>query len=266
MPVLVTVDGSSVSHRLVARLLDEGGEVRAYVSRGAGAALRAAGAFVATGDVDDEGRIEAALEQVHTVVHVAADLLAPSVEHVETAARTLVTAAGNAGVRRLIVVGLAGVATLTAGGSDPLRAALARLETTLQGAPIPTVVLRTSLLDTPELRDALASDRPSGDLADVAVAPVRDTDLVELVTAFDGLRSEAHEGHVVFRAEGPARTTLGEHVAALGLTESRVGRTYRPADAHPLLRPALAGPWLDGASALFDAWEFTGIAPQRPSA
>jgi uncharacterized protein YbjT (DUF2867 family) len=261
MPVLVTVDGSSVAHRLVARLLQEGGEVRAYVSRGAEAPLRAAGAFVATGDVDDEGRLEAAMAQVHTVVHVAGDPLAPSAGHVATAGDTATRAAVNAGVRRLVVVSLIGAG---AAGAGPLRGALGRVETALQAAPVPTVVLRTGLVDTPELRDALASSPPSGALAGVEVAPVRDSDLIDLVVAIDALRSEAHEGHVAFRADGPRRTTLGAHVEALGLGGARVGRTWRPASEHPLLQPALRGPWSDEDATLFDAWSFVGLSPQPP--
>jgi hypothetical protein len=69
MPVLVTSAQHPLARRIALRLLEEGGEVRAY-AHGAVADLRAAGAIVASGEVDDEGRLEAAMVQVHTVVHV----------------------------------------------------------------------------------------------------------------------------------------------------------------------------------------------------
>lgn len=269
MPVLVTVDGSSVAHRLVPRLVAEGGEVRAYVADGDEAALRASGAFVASGDLDDEGRLEAAMEQVHTVVHLAADPLAPSADRVVTSAATVLRAAGNAGVRRLVVTSLAGVGAATPSArpgrrDDGLRGALARIEDHLQAAPLPTVVVRTGLVDTPETRDLLAS-LAVGDLAAVEVAPVRDHDLVELLVALDTVRSEAHQGHVTFLADGPRRCTLAEHRERVGAAEGLVGRTYRPPDAHPLLRGVLAGPWDDPDTTLFDAWDFTGLVPRGPT-
>jgi nucleoside-diphosphate-sugar epimerase len=270
MPVLVTVDGTSVAHRLLPRLVAEGGEVRAWVAQGDEAGLRAAGAFVASGDVDDEGRLEAAMEQVHTVVHLAADPLAPSVERVATAASTVLRAAVNAGVRRLIVTSLAGVGALTPSARPGhaeagLRGALARIEDDLQAAPIPTVVVRTGLVDTSETRDVLAA-LPTGVAADVEVAPVRDTDLIELLVALDSVRSEAHQGHVTFLADGPRWCTLAEHAERVGATTGLVGRTYRPPEEHPLLRSALAGPWRDPDTTLFDAWDFTGVVPRSPSA
>jgi uncharacterized protein YbjT (DUF2867 family) len=69
MPVLVTGATGSVGRALVARLLGEGAQVRAYVRRD-DHALRAAGAHVAIGAMDDVPRLESALTRAHTIVHL----------------------------------------------------------------------------------------------------------------------------------------------------------------------------------------------------
>ncbi|MFT5222988.1 MAG: hypothetical protein ACI867_001298, partial [Glaciecola sp.] len=102
MPVLVTQADTTLGTALVRRLLATGGQVRAYCSAGGDVAiLRAAGAIVAAGDVDDEGRLEAACEQVHTVIHLAGGLLSPSPERIVADAASVANAAGSAGVHRL---------------------------------------------------------------------------------------------------------------------------------------------------------------------
>lgn len=256
MPVLVTAADSTLGVLAVRRLLAEGGEVRAYC-RGSGpvAELRAAGAIVAVGDLDDEGRLEAAMAQVHTVLHLAGGLLSPSAEQVAFEADVVTTAAVQAGVRRLICLSLPGA---DPAADEPLRRAKGMAEAALRSAAVPTVVVRTSLVDGPRLRDALAGrDLDEATLAR-QVAPVRADDLVELLAQLDAVRSEAHEGHVVFAANGPVRVTLGDYLDAVG--RSRVGRTYRPTDRDPLLPAALDGPWLSELSGtVFDAWDFAGV-------
>jgi hypothetical protein len=80
MPVLVTGAEHALGRAAVAALHRSGGEVRAYLDPlaapdGTIDRLRAAGAKVARGTLDDEGFLETALEQVHSVVHTAADVL-----------------------------------------------------------------------------------------------------------------------------------------------------------------------------------------------
>lgn len=259
MPVLVTAADSPLGVRTVTRLLEEGGEVRAYC-RGTGpvAQLRAAGAIVAVGDLDDEGRLEAAMAQAHTVLHLAGGLLSASAEEVAFEADVVTTAAAQAGVRRLVALSLPGA---DVSATEPLRRAKGMTEASLRAAALPSVVLRTSLVDAPRLRDALAGRRLDGALLESVVAPLRVEDLVELLVAIDAVRSEAHEGHVVFAAEGPTRTTLGGYLELVG--SSRLGRVYRPPDRDPLLLPALDGPWVhDPSELVFDAWEFTGVRPR----
>lgn len=264
MPVLVTAADAPLGARLVTRLLAEGGEVRAYCS-GVGdvSRLRGAGAMVATGDLDDEGRLESAMAQVHTVVHLGSGLLGRSVAAIERDASVVVRAAANAGVRRLVVRTLAGVDRAT----DPLRTALARVEALVREGPVPSVVLRPSLVLEPQVIDALAVLPLEEDAFGVEVAAVRPDDLIELVVAFDAMRSTAHEGHVVFSADGRRREPLGRVlVAAVAPTERGgryVGRRFVSPSDLPLLVGALPGPWTTSADdpLVFDAWAFTGLQP-----
>lgn len=260
MPVLVTAADTLLGRRLTRRFLAEGGEVRAYAGgNGEVASLRAAGAFLAVGDHDDEGRLEAALAQVHTVVHGVDPLLAAEGEELTRGAETLATAAANAGVRRLLALSLPGASPVA---DDELRRRLAAAEAAFAAAAIPSVVLRTSLVDSPELRDALASTTHPDDVRSQEVAPVRLEDLVELVVAFDRLRSRATEGHVVFAADGPEVLSVAGYLARVGVDGGPlVGRRYRGAGAHPLLSDALAGPWRNDDPGLPDAWTFTEETP-----
>lgn len=261
MPVLVFAADAPLGRRITLRLLAEGGEVRAYASGdGEVASLRAAGAFVASGDPDDEGLLDAALAEVHTVVDAREQLLAIDPEHLVVASRTLAVAAANAGVRRVIALSLPGAAP---DADDGLRRALGTAERILADAAVPTVVLRTSLLDTPELRDALATVRPGQEAREQTVAPLRVDDLVELVVAFDALRSRAAEGHVVFRADGPETMTLDDYLRRAGVEgASLIGRRYADPGTRRLLVAALAaGPWRVADPAVPDAWSFAGLRP-----
>lgn len=260
MPVLVTDAGGALGHRIVVRLLAEGGEVRGYATGdGDLAVLRGAGAFVASGDPDDEGRLEAAMADVHTVVHAVDPVLAERADDVAVGARTVATAAGNAGVRRLIALSVPGA---TSDAADDLRRSAGLAEGALAASDVPTVVIRTSLIDQTELRDALATMRVEADRVAHQVAPLRMQDVVELVTAFDALRSQAHRGHVVFAADGPERMELRTYLQRAGVAGGGlVGRVYRAPGARPLVGDALRGPWTNEDPDLFDAWAFTGVRP-----
>lgn len=261
MPVLITGAHRPLARRIAAALLEEGGEVRVH-SDGDVASLRAGGAIVASGTADDEGHLESALAQVHTAVHVGRGVLAPSADTLVEEAATLVRAASGAGVRRLIALSVVGASPAA---SDPLRAAAGEVEALLAAAPVPTVVLRLSLVDTPAIRDALATAGLSPEELDRPVAPVRPSDVVALAVAFDRLRSSARAGHAVFTAEGPARLTLGDHLERVGVARpgrgSLVGRRALDPRRVPMLLPSLGGPWVDDGSDLPDAWSFTGTTP-----
>jgi NADH dehydrogenase len=69
VPVLIVGASSDVGRELAASLVAEGAQVRAYVFED-DPRLRAAGVHVAVGELDDLGKMESAMEQVHTVVHL----------------------------------------------------------------------------------------------------------------------------------------------------------------------------------------------------
>lgn len=264
MPVLVTAADSPLGVPVVRRLLEEGGEVRAYC-RGSGpvARLRAEGAIIAIGELDDEGRLEAAMAQVHTVIHLAGGLLSPRAERIAFEADVAATAAAQAGVRRLVALSLPGASPEA---EEPVRRAKGMAEAALRSAAVPTVVVRASLVDSIRLRDALAGQRVPASVRRRTVAPLRADDLVELLARLDAVRSEAHEGHVVFAADGPTRMTIGDYLERVEVGTSRLGRTYRPPGTDPLLLPGLDGPWVsEPDDRTFDAWSFSGLRP-RPVA
>jgi uncharacterized protein YbjT (DUF2867 family) len=261
VPVLITGAHRPLARRVASALLEEGGEVRVH-SDGDVASLRAGGAIVASGTADDEGHLESSLAQVHTVVHVGRGVLAPSPETLVDEAATLARAATGAGVRRLVALSVVGASS---DANDPLRVASGQVEALLAATPVPTVVVRVSLVDTPAIRDALATAGLSADELERPIAPVRPTDVVGLLVAFDRLRSSASSGHVAFTAEGPSRMTLGSFLDRLGIARpgrgSLVGRRALDPARVPMLLPSLTGPWVDDASDLPDAWDFTGTVP-----
>jgi uncharacterized protein YbjT (DUF2867 family) len=259
VPVLVAPADTPLGVALVRALRADGAEVRAYAT-GAGdvGALRALGAFVAVGDLDDEGRLDAAMTDAHTVIGLHADPLAPDAALLAAHLRVLLTAAEQAAVQRLVVRSVP-----RPGEADPLRHVCADIEAALASMPLPTMAVRTSLVDQPALRDALVSLGGAAP-ADVDVAPLHPDDVVDALVALDAARATATEGHVVFRLQGRPRS-LGaylDHAGGGGL----VGRVWTPTDRVPLLRTALATPWSEpDDDATADLLAFAGHAA-RPLA
>lgn len=238
MPVLVAPADTPLGVAVVRGLLADGAEVRAYAT-GAGdvGALRAAGAFVAVGTLDDEARLDAAMTDAHTVVSLHADPLAPAASVLDAHLRTFLTAASEAAVSRVVVRSVPGAAA----AADPLRRVCAGIEAALVELPLPTMVVRTSLVDTPALRDAVVSAAPD-DAGEVAVAPLNVEDVAVALVALDAARSTRTEGHVTFRLQG-APTTLAGYLDRVG--GSMVGRVWTPAERVPLLGPALRTAWIE---------------------
>jgi uncharacterized protein YbjT (DUF2867 family) len=254
VPVLVVPADTPIGVPLVRALRAEGAEVRAYAT-GSGdvGALRAAGAYVAVGDLDDEGRLDAAMTDAHTTIALHADPLVPSAEQLDTALRAALTAAANADIARLIVRSV----PMAAAGADPLRRVCAGIEAALVELPMTTLAVRTSLIDTPALRDALAStarvDRA------LPVAPLHVDDVVAGLVALDAARSASASGHGTFRLQGRP-TTLGEHLDHVA--GGMLGRVYTPADRVPLLAAALRTSWFEAdTDHAADLLAFAGVAP-----
>lgn len=217
MPVLVT-GAEFAEGRAVARaLLAGGGEVRVFADplRVDIDPLRALGAKVARGQLDDEGLLEMACEQVHTVVHCAAAPLEAPAEVLDGLASVLSAAIG-AGCRRLILVSWIGGAG-TAWGTA-MRAA----EELLVDAPLETVVLRRALTYGPEdpLTEALGAAMVPGTARH---APLLLDDLAAAVATADSLRRGpgAGDAHLLLELAGPDVVTLDELAAALAPGRAR---------------------------------------------
>jgi uncharacterized protein YbjT (DUF2867 family) len=254
MPVLVVPADTPVGVPLVRALAGLGGEVRAYATGdGDVASLREAGAFVATGTLDDEGRLDAAMTDVHTVISLHADpVAATSAAVLGHHLDVLLAAATNAGVARLVVRSAPGADA----GTDGLRAACALVEQRLGEMDLPTVAVRMSLVDTPDLRDALVAARATP--GDLPVAPLHVDDVVAALVALDDARGSV-VGHATFRLQGPT-LMMSDY---LDDGRDMVGRVYTTPDQRPLLEPSLGTAWVepdDGTTA--DLMDFAGLTPR----
>ena len=264
MPVLVTAAHQPLARRVAARLIEEGGEVR-VTAAGDVASLRAAGAFVATATSDDEGRLEAALADVHTLVHVGGGLVTPDPGRIVTDAEVAARAARGAEVRRVIALSVAGASP---DAVDPLRRAKSAMEAVFADLPCPTIVLRLGLVDTPALRDALMTAGLEPVHLDVVVRPVRVTDVLELVVAFDRARARSTQGHLVVAADGPQAMSVAGYLDRVTGSQAGRGRLLGrrlpdPATIDRLVT-TLAGPWEQAEPHLLDGWGFAQLEPGVP--
>ncbi|MBW3562969.1 MAG: NAD(P)H-binding protein [Actinobacteria bacterium] len=270
MPVLVTKPETTLGREVIREVARTGGQVRAFGSTDAPTAeLRQLGAVVASGSLLDEGHLETAMEQVHTVIHLGVDPLASSADLVVEEAATVLSAAVGAGIRRLLVLSLPGAAP---GADDPLRRAAGEVELLAREGPFPATVVRASLVDSPELRAEAARVPLPSTVLENPVAPVRPDDLAALFMWLDDQRELAGGTLEVLAAEGPTVLPLRDHLRGVGVTPmSTVGRVVerlRPGSPGSVLAETLAGPWLSGGG-IADGWLRAGIepsAPERPAA
>jgi uncharacterized protein YbjT (DUF2867 family) len=219
MPVLVTGAEHALGRAAVAALHRSGGEVRAYLDPlaapdGTIDRLRAAGAKVARGTLDDEGFLETALEQVHSVVHTAADVLTGPDAVLDDVASVL-SAAVSAGCRRFVLVSSLGVDDPA---GNPWLDALAEAEELCVDSPLDTVVIRRALTYGPEDRlTEILIDGAAGVVPDATHAPLYLADLAgALVAADDRDRADGSLPHLVVPLGGPDLLSAGELIAVLG--------------------------------------------------
>ncbi|HSK95686.1 MAG TPA: NmrA family NAD(P)-binding protein [Euzebyales bacterium] len=236
MPVLVTGAPSQLGDRVIDHLRSSGGEVRAYLDATVAtdddaARLRAAGCKVALGELDDEGRLERALEQVHTVAHCWTGPLHDPAAQVEVAA-TVGSALLGASVRRLIWV-----RELAHDGRNPYLAAHAEIGELFHALPLQTVMLATGLRVGSDDRftDRLRAGWLSGTavVADALHAPVHIDDVARAVAVADRQRGSGHELHAQLALVGPERITLETFLRRLGappLAAPRPPELAPPAD------------------------------------
>ncbi|MPZ89555.1 MAG: NAD(P)H-binding protein [Nitriliruptorales bacterium] len=179
MPVLVTGAESGLGRATTSALLRSGGEVRAYlvplvVGDDQGDVFRAMGCKTALGEIDDEGRLELALEQVHTVVHCWGGPLTPPDQELDGVAGVLSAALG-AGCRRFMWASHLGA---DAPGEVAYLRTCADAEELLASSTIESIVVRRALTYGPG--DELTGRLAGGDAAirqDARHAPLLATDL-----------------------------------------------------------------------------------------
>lgn len=222
MPVLVTGATGLVGRALVPRLVASGGQVRVYVRRDV-PEYRTLGVKVAIGDADHEGRLESALEQVHTLVHLVGG---PSPErgvtvewlNVETTEVAL-RAATNAGVRRVLFLSHAGAQP---GVEHPYLAAKAAAENAVSASGLEHGIFRCGPILGPgcALLGLLRRGRaPRSE--DVRLNPVAVGDVVDALAAAD-TRDEPLKG--TWDLGGPEILTLEELEARAGIAANPMWR------------------------------------------
>lgn len=258
MPVLVTAWEPTLSTALLRRLAGLGGEVRAFCAGEAPVAVfRQLGVICASGSLLDEGHLETAMEQVHTVVHVLADPLHGDADRLVEETAAVVSAAIGANVRRILGLSVAGAAE----AGDPLRRAAGEAEQLVREAPSPSVVVRLSLVDTPELRHALARTPLSREALATPVAALRPGDVAALMAWLDDRRDLAAD---LLAADGPGVEPLRDYLRRVGITPlsltGRMGGRWRAGQPAPLLAESLSAPWTSD-DAVPDAWTLSGIRP-----
>lgn len=217
MPVLVTSAETGTGRAVVRLLLRTGGEVRAYLEPGDGQeplvdAYRRYGVKVARGALADEGWLEAAMEQAHTVVHTGGGPLdEPDVVVDEVASVT--SAALGAGCRRVV---WASYLQADDPGTDAYLTACSEAEALLAEAPLESVVIRRALTYGPHdrltrvLATGAADPRP-----DARHAPLFVGDLAAALVAADADRGPTGARHVVVELAGPEVVELSRLVTEL---------------------------------------------------
>lgn len=222
MPVLVTGAEDGLGARVVEQLRMSGGEIRAYldgnvVTTDAAASLRSTGCKVAVGELDDEGHLEAALAQVHTVAHCWGGPLHDLDAQLE-AAGTVASALLGAGVRRLVWV-----RELAVDSANPYLARLAEIGALFEDLPVETITLATSLRHGPtdQLTTRLAEGWLSGSGADAAAvhAPIDLEDVARAVAVADRRRDPSGELHLRLGLRGPEQMPLHEFLHRIGAPE-----------------------------------------------
>ena len=226
VPVLVTGVEDALGAAVAHTLLRGGGEVRVWVDARQGAdaarAWRAAGAKAARGEPTDEGRLEAALAQTHTVVHTAGGPLTDPDEGTEHLA-TVVAAALGAGVRRLVWV-----AALGGGASQHARALDVRARL-VDALPLDVVTLRTGLVWGPG--DALTrwlAARGRAVHVEAVHRPVWVADVAAAVAAADAQRESRRAVHVAAQLVGPDRVPAADLAARLADVAALAGLDAPP--------------------------------------
>lgn len=220
------------------------------------AAMRAAGCKVALGEVDDEGRLETALEQVHSVVHCWGGPLTAPDDEVDGVAGVLSAAIG-AGCRRFVWASHLGADDP---GADSYLRACADVEELLADSDLESVLVRRALTygEGDALTELLAGGAAAaaGARPDAVHAPLALGDLAAALAAADDLpRGGASGLAVVLPLAGPVRTTLAAVVSGLSAAGGPRRTGPLPATTAALLsRDAAPGPEVLGRRGTPPPW------------
>lgn len=234
MPVLITGAETAEGRATARRLTAGAGEVRVFVDLGAPDSvadeLRGAGCKVARGTLDDEGHLETAAEQVHTLIHLAGGPLTEPSAVLDDAA-TVLSAAIGAGCRRLVWASHVGADDVR---DNPYLQACAETEALLGEAPLETVIVRRSLTYGPH--DPLTALLAAGALPQAAVEsthqPLYVGDLALVIAEADRVRGGVGDLAITLTLTGPTEVLLGGFADLLAAPD-------RDANRPPVLPPAV---------------------------
>ena len=210
MPVLITGAETAEGRAAARRFRSSAGEVRVFVDErdtAAAESLRAAGCKVARGTLSDEGHLETAAEQVHTLVHLAGGPMTDPTDVVDDAA-TALSAAIGAGCRRMIWASHVGADDPRGNG---YLEACAEVEAMLADAPLETIVIRRSLTYGPgdPLTAALANGAVPTAAKESTHQPLYVDDLALVVAEADRVRGGVGDLAIALTLAGPTEVLLG---------------------------------------------------------
>ena len=246
MPVLITGAETTEGRATARRFLRSGGQIRAFVDVAdaeAAEALRAAGCVVARGSLDDEGHLETAAEQVHTIVHLGRGPMTDPDAVLDDAA-TVLSAAIGAGCARMIFAS-------HVGAGDPrgnaFLEACAEVESMLGEAPLETVIVRRSLTYGPgdPLTEALAAGSLPPEAAESTHQPLYVADLAMVLVEADRIRGGVDDLSIELTLTGPTEVVMAGFADLLTAPgRNRANAPVLPAAAADLLARDLV---IDGA-------------------
>jgi uncharacterized protein YbjT (DUF2867 family) len=222
MPVLVTGASGLIGRKAIEAFGRVSPQVRAYVRRReAVEPLRALGAKVAVGPIEDVDNLETAMTGVHTVCHLVGGLDQRDESDYEPAIvgtlRPVLAAATRAGVRRVLFLSYPGASP---GAANPYLRSKGLAEEAIRLSGIDSVILRSTHVYGPggawlvAVR-AAATRRPAvvvGSGCQV-LAPVLVDDVAGLLAAADDRESS---GSGLWGVEGPDRLTADQLSDLLG--------------------------------------------------
>lgn len=244
MPVVVTGASGLVGRRAVAAFGRVSPQVRAYVRRREAAeGLRALGAKVAIGHIEDVDTLEAVLSGAHTVCHLVGGLIPPAPGTPEAYERAIVgsleavvKAAVAAGVRRVLYLSYPGASP---DASNPYLRAKGMAEAVVAGSGLEHALIRSTHIYGPGAEWLETSATQARRTPPVVIgsgrqvlAPVYVEDVAATLAAADD-RDRTTTG--TWGLEGPDRVTGDGWAAMLG-ARGRRPLHLRPGGARFLAR------------------------------